>query len=143
MRPLLGRFAGAIAGAVLAAPCAGSFAASQLFKCVDGGRVVYQQQACPVSSQPDGAASAARIGAKASAPMADASTAAPRKLRRRLRLLQPCPPGPEEDEHARQQDRAPDDLVEVLLDPGDVAEEVAREGDRSRPRARRRSRRRG
>lgn len=81
MRPLLGRFAGAIAGAVLAAPCAGSFAASQLFKCVDGGRVVYQQQACPVSSQPDGAASAARIGAKASAPMADASTAAPRKLR--------------------------------------------------------------
>ena len=81
MSPLLRRLAGVAAGALLAAPCANSFAASQLFKCVDGGRTVYQQQACSVSSQPDGAASAPRIGAKASAPVADAAPAAPRRLR--------------------------------------------------------------
>ncbi len=76
------RHLGAVAaGALFAATCADTLAAAQMFKCVDGGRTVYQQQACSVSSQPDGAASAPRIGAKASAPVADAVSAAPRKLR--------------------------------------------------------------
>jgi hypothetical protein len=81
MSPLARRVAALFAGALLALPCACPFAASQLYKCVDGGRTVYQQQACSVSSQPEAAASAPRIGAKASAPAADAASAAPRKLR--------------------------------------------------------------
>ena len=81
MRPLARRVAALFAGALLALPCARSFAASQLFKCIDGGRTVYQQQACSVSSQPEAAASAPRMAAKASAPAADPASAAPRKLK--------------------------------------------------------------
>ena len=81
MNPLLHRLAGVAAGALLVAPCADGWAASQLFKCIDGGRTVYQQQACPVNSQPEGAASAPRIGAQASAPVADTASAAARRLR--------------------------------------------------------------
>ncbi|MEO8311082.1 MAG: hypothetical protein ABI520_07930 [Caldimonas sp.] len=69
------------AAALVAASGADALAGTQLFKCIDGGRTVYQQQACSVSSQPDGAASAPRIAAKASAPLGDAVSAAPRKLR--------------------------------------------------------------
>ncbi|MEO5845804.1 MAG: hypothetical protein ABIQ33_13285 [Caldimonas sp.] len=69
------------AAALLAAPCIGAGAGAQLFKCVDGGRTVYQQQACAVSTQPEVAASAPRIGAKASAAVADAAPVPTRKIR--------------------------------------------------------------
>jgi hypothetical protein len=52
-----------------------AFAASQMYKCVENGRTVYQQQAC--NPQPEGAASAAKAPASAAS---DASSA--RKLRR-------------------------------------------------------------
>jgi hypothetical protein len=81
MSPLPRRVAALFAGALLALPCARPFAAAQLYKCVDGGRTVYQQQACSVSTQPEAAASAPRLAAKASAPAADAASAASRKLR--------------------------------------------------------------
>jgi hypothetical protein len=67
MRPLHRRAAAAAAGVVLATLSGTSLGASQLFKCIEGGRTVYQQQACSVSSQPEPAASAPRITAKASA----------------------------------------------------------------------------
>ena len=54
-------------------------AGAQLFKCVEGGRTVYQQQACPLSSQPEGA-SAPRAAAKASGP-AEPALAAARKIK--------------------------------------------------------------
>jgi hypothetical protein len=63
------------AGLVLASLCEASLGGSQLFKCVEGGRTVYQQQACSVSSQPELAASAPRPQAKASAPAAAAAPA--------------------------------------------------------------------
>jgi hypothetical protein len=57
----------------LAAACAlavladSGLAASQLlYKCVDGGRTVYQQQACPVSAMPDAPASAVKTAPAAS-----------------------------------------------------------------------------
>ena len=90
MTPLKRHVAAVLVGASLAAACANAFAASQLFKCVDGGRTVYQQQACSPSAQPDAAASgtsaatkAAAPGmmAKASAPSGDAAPAAPRKIK--------------------------------------------------------------
>jgi len=58
-------------------------AASQLFKCVDGGRTVYQQQACPVSAQAEPAVSASRpvAKAKADAAVTAASAARPAKLK--------------------------------------------------------------
>ena len=70
-----------VAGVLLAATCADALAGTQMFKCVGGGRTVYQQQACSVSSQPDVAASAPRSAAKASAPPADTVSVAPRKLK--------------------------------------------------------------
>ena len=60
----------ALALAGIALPAA---AGSQLFKCVDGGRTVYQQQACPASTAAEPAASAVKAEA--------ASQAAPRKLK--------------------------------------------------------------
>ena len=48
----------ATAASLLLAVASWSMAASpQLFKCVEGGRTVYQQQACPVTSQVEPAAS--------------------------------------------------------------------------------------
>lgn len=81
MSPLPRRVAAIAFAGLLAATFPTAFAASQLFKCIDGGRTVYQQQACSVSSQPEPAASAPRVAAKASAPSADAASAAARKLR--------------------------------------------------------------
>ena len=68
----------ALALATLAAGSA--FAASQMHKCVEGGRTVYQQQACSVSPASEQAASAPRAADRAS-DAADAGSAA-RKLRR-------------------------------------------------------------
>ena len=76
MSPTHRHIAALVVGASLAAPCIGAFAASQLYKCVDGGRTVYQQQACSPSAQAEVAASAPHGAAKASAP-----AAGPRKLR--------------------------------------------------------------
>ncbi len=54
----------------LLAPAVSS-AGSQLFKCVEGGHTVYQQQACPVSAQADAASSGAYVAQKfASEPVA-------------------------------------------------------------------------
>ena len=48
----------AAAASLLLAMSSWSLAASpQLFKCVESGRTVYQQQACPVTSQLESAAS--------------------------------------------------------------------------------------
>jgi hypothetical protein len=77
VKPLHRQLAALLVGASLAWPCAGAFAASQLFKCVDGGRTIYQQQACAPSTQPEVAASAPPVSAKPGAPGAMANTAAP------------------------------------------------------------------
>lgn len=55
-------------------------ATTQMFKCVEGGRTVYQQQACSVSSQPE-PASAPRAASKASA-AADPASAGALKVKR-------------------------------------------------------------
>lgn len=68
------RAAGVVVGALLAGLVGDASAASQLYKCVDGGRTVYQQQACSPSTQPETAASAS---AKASAPNVMARASAP------------------------------------------------------------------
>ena len=75
------RVAAFLVGALLAAPWSAVFAASQLFKCVDGGRTVYQQQACSPSTQPDAASTVLPAMAKASAPGADPAASAPRRIR--------------------------------------------------------------
>ena len=55
-----------------------TFAATQMYKCVENGRTVYQQQACNPQPQAETAASAARPPASAAA---DASAAA-KKVKR-------------------------------------------------------------
>ena len=81
MSPSSRRVAALLVGALLAAPCTAVVAASQLFKCVDGGRTVYQQQACSPSTQPDAASTVPAAMAKASAPSADSAASAPRRIR--------------------------------------------------------------
>jgi hypothetical protein len=54
------------------------FAASQMYKCVENGRTVYQQQACNPQAE---AASAAHAAPPASA-ASDASSAAAKKVKR-------------------------------------------------------------
>jgi len=81
MSPLPRGIAALLLGASLAGPGAGAFAASQLYKCVDGGRTVYQQQACSPSTQPDAASTVSPAMAKASAPSADSASSAPRRIR--------------------------------------------------------------
>ena len=65
----------ALAAAIAIALVGDAFAASQMFKCVDGGRTVYQQQPC--SPPPEPAASTAQPPASA------ASNAAPAKKLKR------------------------------------------------------------
>ena len=71
MSPSPRRIGALLVAALLAGPCAQAFGAPQLFKCIDGGRTVYQQQACSPSAQPEVAASAPHAASKASAPAAD------------------------------------------------------------------------
>jgi hypothetical protein len=60
----------ALAAAALATLADSGFAASQLlYKCVDGGRTIYQQQACPVSAVPDEPASAVKAAPAPAASM--------------------------------------------------------------------------
>ena len=81
MSPSSRRVAALLVGALLAAPCTAVVAASQLFKCVDGGRTVYQQQACSPSAQPEPVATAPHASAKASGPTTDTASIAPRKIK--------------------------------------------------------------
>ena len=81
MNPLPRGIAALLVCASLAVPGAGAFAKSQLYKCVDGGRTVYQQQACSPSTQPDAASTVPAAMAKASAPGADSASSAPRRVR--------------------------------------------------------------
>jgi hypothetical protein len=74
MSPLRRRAALLLVGALLTGSCTGAFAASKLFKCVDGGRTVYQQQACSPSALPEAAPS---VPAHASGPSAMARANAP------------------------------------------------------------------
>jgi hypothetical protein len=55
-------------------------AAPTMYKCIEGGRTVYQQQACPVHPDAEPAASAARAATKASA--AAEPAAGERKVKR-------------------------------------------------------------
>ena len=75
------RLAAVLVGASLAWPCAGALAASQLHKCVDSGRTVYQQQACSPSAQAEPVTSAPHASAKASGPTTDTASIAPRKIK--------------------------------------------------------------
>jgi hypothetical protein len=68
--------AAAVAAAVAAATGA-ALAGPQLFKCVDGKRTVYQQQACSVSTQPEPVAHAPEAAARAGV---EAASAAGRKV---------------------------------------------------------------
>jgi hypothetical protein len=72
------RFHGHLFSAALAlATIAGSAgAASQMYKCVEGGRTIYQQQACAVTPQ-EAPASAAKPAAYASASASASAAAAP------------------------------------------------------------------
>jgi hypothetical protein len=74
MSPSRRRAALVLVGASLTWSCTAAFAASQLFKCVEGGRTVYQQQACSPSSQPEPPPGTAT---KASAPTSMAKASAP------------------------------------------------------------------
>jgi hypothetical protein len=73
MTPKIARLAAALA---LALGC-DTFAATQMYKCVESGRTVYQQQACNPQPQAQTATSAARPASAASV----ASSAAPKKLK--------------------------------------------------------------
>ena len=81
MNPLPRGIAALLVGASLAGTGASAFAASQLYKCVDSGRTVYQQQACSPSTQPDAASTVSPAMAKSSAPSADPASSAPRRIR--------------------------------------------------------------
>jgi hypothetical protein len=70
----LARLAAAAGFLTFAMTAPGSFAATQMFKCIIGGRTVYQQQACPADADPPKAAASA--GA-ASSPSGSASASAP------------------------------------------------------------------
>ena len=69
---------GAIAAALLLAGSTGAFAAPQMYKCVENGRTVYQQQACNPQPPAEAAASAARAAAAAPSE----APAAAKKVRR-------------------------------------------------------------
>jgi hypothetical protein len=66
-----------LAAALALAIGSDAFAAAQMYKCVENGRTVYQQQAC--NPQPEPEASAAKAPASAAS---DASSAAGKKVRR-------------------------------------------------------------
>ena len=70
-----------LAAALALALGSDAFAAAQMYKCVENGRTVYQQQAC--NPQPEAAASAAKAPASAAS---DASSAVGKKVKR------PSPP---------------------------------------------------
>ena len=73
MTTMIARLAAALALAV----GGDAFAAAQMYKCVENGRTVYQQQACNPQPQAQTATSAARPASAASV----ASSAAPKKLK--------------------------------------------------------------
>jgi hypothetical protein len=78
------RFAAAVALAL----ATDAFAASQMYKCVENGRTVYQQQAC--NPQADPAASAARGAATTARPAASAAAASAASAATPLRRSSPA-----------------------------------------------------
>ena len=68
-----------LAAALALAIGSDAFAASQMYKCVENGRTVYQQQACNPQPQVEAAASAAHPPASA---VSDAPSAAAKKIKR-------------------------------------------------------------
>ncbi|HZW73762.1 MAG TPA: hypothetical protein VFF43_09455 [Caldimonas sp.] len=68
-----------LAAALALAVASDAFAAPQMYKCVENGRTVYQQQACNPQPQAEAAASAAH---PASSAASDAHSAATKKVRR-------------------------------------------------------------
>ena len=82
MKALPRSIAAVAAATALAWPSGAAFGASQLFKCVDGGRTVYQQQACPLSSQAEPASAAPRLSARTGVASTEtAASAPPRKVK--------------------------------------------------------------
>ena len=75
MTTMIARLAAALALAV----GGDAFAAAQMYKCVENGRTVYQQQACNPQPQAEAAASAAH---PASSTASDAHSATTKKVRR-------------------------------------------------------------
>jgi hypothetical protein len=67
------------------APSWSTAASPQLFKCVEGGRTVYQQVACPLTAQVEAAASGAQ-------PSAKAASEPTRKVASRIRPASPTAP---------------------------------------------------
>ncbi len=63
---------------LLIAPSWSMAASPQLYKCVDGGRTVYQQLPCPVTAQVESAESGARASAKVQAASEPAAKVASR-----------------------------------------------------------------
>jgi hypothetical protein len=80
MSPLQRRLAAGAVAALLLALSQAAGAASQLFKCIEGGRTVYQQQACAGAAQPEPAFGMTPL-AKSAATPAEATSATPRRLR--------------------------------------------------------------
>ena len=76
--------------AALALAAAQAEGGSQMFKCIEGGRTIYQQRACAVTAQPESAASAPHATPKASSPVASASTGAA-KVRQAPPAASPAP----------------------------------------------------
>jgi hypothetical protein len=64
------RWLAVAAGVAAVSLPAAARASTQLYKCVEGGRTVYQQQACPITAQAESMASGPRTvsAAPASAP---------------------------------------------------------------------------
>ncbi len=71
---------GAIAAALVLAGGTGAFAAPQMYKCVENGHTVYQQQAC--NPQPPGEPPTASASHVPAAAASEAAPAATKKLRR-------------------------------------------------------------
>jgi hypothetical protein len=69
-------------------------AATQMFKCVAGGRTIYQQQACPPSADPASAPTAAAASAPAGNASAVAASTAARKVKPASRAASAAPAKP-------------------------------------------------
>ncbi len=92
MKPLHRRMIAIVVATAFASPWGAAFGAPQLFKCVEGGRTIYQQQACPVSAQAEPTPGAPRVAARTAAASTDAASAPPA---RRIK-----PPSPASSEPA-------------------------------------------
>jgi hypothetical protein len=69
-------------------------AATQMFKCVSGGRTIYQQQACPPSAEPASAPGPAIASAPARSASTVVATTAARKVKPASRPASAAPATP-------------------------------------------------